>query len=56
MLITYEAEKGYDTELKERGGLSSAKTAPSFCRTMVSMPKILILDEATSALILTQSY
>lgn len=45
-------EKGYDTELKERGsGLSvGQKQLLAFARTMVSMPKILILDEATSSI------
>lgn len=45
-------EKGYDTELKERGaGLSAGqKQLLAFARTMVSMPKILILDEATSSI------
>ncbi len=45
-------EKGYDTELKERGaGLSvGQRQLLAFARTMVSMPKILILDEATSSI------
>lgn len=45
-------EKGYDTELKERGaGLSAGqKQLLAFARTMASMPKILILDEATSSI------
>ncbi len=45
-------EKGYDTEIKERGaGLSiGQRQLLAFARTMVSMPKILILDEATSSI------
>lgn len=45
-------EKGYDTELKERGaGLSiGQRQLIAFGRTMISMPKILILDEATSSI------
>ncbi|SFC84809.1 ABC transporter ATP-binding protein [Butyrivibrio sp. YAB3001] len=45
-------EKGYDTELKERGaGLSiGQRQLLAFARTMISMPKILILDEATSSI------
>ena len=45
-------EKGYDTELSERGGGLSAcqKQLLAFSRTMVSDPKILILDEATSSI------
>lgn len=45
-------EKGYDTELKERGaGLSNGqRQLLAFARTMVSDPRILILDEATSSI------
>lgn len=45
-------EKGYDTELSERGGGLSIgqKQLLAFARTMISMPKILILDEATSSI------
>lgn len=45
-------EKGYDTELSERGGGLSIgqRQLLAFARTMVSMPKILILDEATSSI------
>lgn len=45
-------EKGYDTELSERGGNLSIgqKQLLAFARTMVSQPKILILDEATSSI------
>ncbi len=45
-------EKGYDTELAERGGGLSVgqKQLLAFARTMISMPKILILDEATSSI------
>ena len=47
-----QLEKGYDTELKERGsGLSvGQRQLLAFARTMVSLPKILILDEATSSI------
>lgn len=45
-------EKGYDTELSERGGGLSVgqKQLLAFARTIVSDPKILILDEATSSI------
>ena len=45
-------EKGYDTELTERGGGLSIgqRQLLAFARTMVSNPKILILDEATSSI------
>lgn len=45
-------EKGYDTELKERGaGLSiGQRQLLAFARTMISNPGILILDEATSSI------
>lgn len=45
-------EKGYDTELSERGGGLSIgqKQLLAFARTFVSMPNILILDEATSSI------
>ncbi len=45
-------EKGYDTELTERGGGLSAgqKQLLAFARTILSDPKILILDEATSSI------
>lgn len=45
-------EKGYDTELTERGGGLSAgqKQLLALARTILSDPKILILDEATSSI------
>lgn len=45
-------EKGYDTELAERGnGLSAGqRQLIAFARTILSDPKILILDEATSSI------
>lgn len=45
-------DKGYDTELAERGGGLSIgqRQLLAFARTMVSDPKILILDEATSSI------
>lgn len=45
-------EKGYDTEIKERGaGLSAGeRQLIAFARTMVANPGILILDEATSSI------
>ena len=47
-----QLEKGYDTELTERGGNLSAgqKQLLAFARTIISDPRILILDEATSSI------
>lgn len=44
-------EKGYDTEVRERGGNLSAGQRQLMCftRAMVAQPRLLILDEATSA-------
>ena len=45
-------EKGYDTEISERGVRLSIgqRQLLAFARTMVSEPRILILDEATSSI------
>lgn len=45
-------EKGYDTEISERGARLSVgqRQLLAFARTMVSKPGILILDEATSSI------
>lgn len=47
-----ELEKGYDTEISERGSRLSIgqRQLLAFARTMVSDPHILILDEATSSI------
>lgn len=47
-----ELEKGYDTEISERGAKLSIgqRQLLAFARTMVSDPRILILDEATSSI------
>lgn len=44
-------EKGYDTQVAERGGNFSAgeRQLLTFARAMAARPRILILDEATSA-------
>lgn len=45
-------EKGYDTEISERGARLSIgqRQLLAFARTMISRPGILILDEATSSI------
>ncbi len=45
-------EKGYDTEISERGASLSIgqRQLLAFARTMVSNPAILVLDEATSSI------
>lgn len=47
-----QTEKGYDTEISERGARLSVgqRQLLAFARTMVSDPRILILDEATSSI------
>ncbi len=47
-----EMEKGYDTEVNERGSRLSQgqRQLVSFARTLLADPKILILDEATSSI------
>ena len=47
-----QMEKGYDTEISERGSQLSIgqRQLLAFARTMVSNPRILILDEATSSI------
>ena len=43
-------EKGYDTEVNERGSrfIFRTKTIYIFCKSILANPRILILDEATS--------
>lgn len=47
-----QLEKGYDTEISERGARLSIgqRQLLAFARTMVSNPAILVLDEATSSI------